>query len=54
MPKAHHKGNCRNRKEKGTRRSTCVWELKDTGVAVGISWSILAKGLRGYNPATKQ
>ena len=31
-----------------------MWELKDAGATVEISWSILAKGLQGYNPATKQ
>ena len=49
-----HKGNLRNREENGTRLSTYVWELKDAGATVDISWSILAKHLQGYNPATKQ
>ena len=49
-----HNGNCRNRDEGGTRLSTFVWEQKDAGATVDISWSILAKDLQGYNPATKQ
>ena len=46
-----HKGNIRNRDEKGTKLSKYIWELKNQNIGYELKWKYLAKS-SSYNPSS--
>ena len=46
-----HKGNIRNRNEKGTKLSTYIWGLKNQNIQYELKWKYLAKA-KSYTPSS--
>ena len=46
-----HKGNINNKKQKGTKLSKYVWELKNNGIHYELKWKYIAKA-KPYSPAS--